>query len=271
MIARNYVTMLSIDPEYYNVVLQEGEHTNRDDGMCLMEWLAYLAGEPHSDNPRCVSHVIGAVGRPLNDTLPEDYRQMLKMPSLEALGTAGDDLDKNRAYLAVDWMTRTWLPLWLDLLHPHHAAAAWLRDSAPVTDFTRAESALRTIVDIDRNIVSMGYHPEATAVFYPMSWISDFVWRLADSVSAAFIIMPEASSVWDSPSCDPFTQITKEQERISELGNALWSVAFRVTWWAVESSLSREFSAVNKFALIDKARLLTIDLYAKLVKGSLPE
>ena len=42
--------------------LEKGAH-KRGSGMCAMEAAAYIAGEPHSDHPVCVSPVI-AVGTP---------------------------------------------------------------------------------------------------------------------------------------------------------------------------------------------------------------
>ena len=38
-------------------------HKAREDGMCALEAVAWLAGEPHTDHPKCVSQVIGAFVR----------------------------------------------------------------------------------------------------------------------------------------------------------------------------------------------------------------
>ncbi|HUE25944.1 MAG TPA: hypothetical protein VMP89_04150 [Solirubrobacteraceae bacterium] len=40
--------------------LAYGTHATPDDGRCAMEWVSYLAGEPHSDHPACVSPVLRA-------------------------------------------------------------------------------------------------------------------------------------------------------------------------------------------------------------------
>jgi hypothetical protein len=34
------------------ISLLEGSHTSAEDGMCVMEAVAYVAGEPFSDHPR---------------------------------------------------------------------------------------------------------------------------------------------------------------------------------------------------------------------------
>jgi hypothetical protein len=38
--------------------LSHGSHDRREDGMCLMEAVAFLAGERHSDRPVCACPVL---------------------------------------------------------------------------------------------------------------------------------------------------------------------------------------------------------------------
>jgi hypothetical protein len=40
--------------------LEAGAHSNPEEGMCAMELVAYVAGEPFTDRPQCTSKVIGA-------------------------------------------------------------------------------------------------------------------------------------------------------------------------------------------------------------------
>ena len=49
--------------------LTYGTHESRDHGMCLMEAVAYLAGQEHSDQPECSCPVIASYGRFLNDRM----------------------------------------------------------------------------------------------------------------------------------------------------------------------------------------------------------
>ena len=105
------------------LVLTAGKHHTREDGMCLLEAAAWLAGKLHTDHPRCVSPVLAAFGRKLNDTLSQDDRQRLKPYLPLMLNTAGDGKDQARAYMALDWLTRTCLAAALDL--------AGLADQAP--------------------------------------------------------------------------------------------------------------------------------------------
>ena len=49
--------------------LAYGTHATPEDGRCAMEWVSYIAGEPHSDQPGCVSPVLRAFCIALNDGL----------------------------------------------------------------------------------------------------------------------------------------------------------------------------------------------------------
>lgn len=60
------------------VKLRPFAHGKPSDGMCAMEAVAFIAGEPHTDAPQCASPVIAAVARTWNDVLPDRERQALK-------------------------------------------------------------------------------------------------------------------------------------------------------------------------------------------------
>src|SRR5258708_7522947 len=103
----------TIDLEH--LTLARGGHETRDDGLCLMEAVAWFAGRPHSDKPPCVSEVLGAYGRSLNALLPDTPRQALRQFIPLLPGTAGDGKDETRGYIALDWLIRTYAPAFLDL------------------------------------------------------------------------------------------------------------------------------------------------------------
>ncbi len=101
-----------------NLVLRRGGHTTRDDGMCLLEAAAWLAGETHSDKPECVCPTIASFGRNWNDSLRTDEeRTRLLAPLLpHMIGTATGGADRERrAWLAMDWQVRVQVPTWLSL------------------------------------------------------------------------------------------------------------------------------------------------------------
>jgi hypothetical protein len=128
------------DRDLSTITLAVGDHDDLDGGMCLMEAVAWFAGEPWSDHPACTSPVLGSFGRSLNDALPDDKRQQLVplVPSL--VGTAGDGLDETRSYMALDWLIRTYTPAWLDLAGLTVEAQA-LRDLSRIVDVVSAKAA----------------------------------------------------------------------------------------------------------------------------------
>ena len=84
--------------------LSRGDHATAADGRCAMEWVSYLAGEPHSDAPVCVSPVLTRFCVSFNDALSDERRQKLRPYSARTIGTRGDGLDERRAWLATDWL-----------------------------------------------------------------------------------------------------------------------------------------------------------------------
>ncbi|MEA2211706.1 MAG: hypothetical protein QOF83_1654 [Solirubrobacteraceae bacterium] len=113
--------------------LAYGTHATPEEGRCAMEWVSHLAGEPHSDQPQCVSPVLRAVCIALNDGLEAEPRQALRPYLGRTIGTAGDGLDPARAWMALDWLVREYAPTWLDTAGLP-VTAAELRSMATVLD-----------------------------------------------------------------------------------------------------------------------------------------
>lgn len=132
---------MSID--YYT--LAYGTHASPEDGRCAMEWVSHLAGEPHTDEPTCVSPVLRAFCVALNDGLEDAPRQRLRLYLGRTIGTAGDGLDNWRAWMAMDWLVRTYTPTWLSLAGLCDAADRLrsLREVSDVADLGPALRALR--------------------------------------------------------------------------------------------------------------------------------
>ena len=98
--------------------LSKGAHKHEDEGACVMEAVAYVAGEPWTDRPACACPVISAFMRAWNDDLPTDAdRDRLLRPLVPRLAgsRATPEVETCRAWLAVDWLVRTCAPTWLAL------------------------------------------------------------------------------------------------------------------------------------------------------------
>jgi hypothetical protein len=120
--------------------LAKGPHDRPEDGMCAMEWAAYVAGEPHTDQPVCVSPVLRSFCISLNDAWDDDMRQRLRPYLARCIGTAGDGMDRERGFLALDWQIRTYLPAWFRLAGLTEDADR-VAALAPIVDLASAKAA----------------------------------------------------------------------------------------------------------------------------------
>ena len=125
--------MLSDEFDLETIRLTVGSHSSHHEGVCLLEAAAWMAGEEHSDHPACVSTVLGAFGRRLNDRLlRRTFSDVNFEPRLRALvpkliGTAGHQQGQtnNKAVmLVVDWVTRRYIPTLLRIVSMKVSAAA---------------------------------------------------------------------------------------------------------------------------------------------------
>jgi hypothetical protein len=124
--------------------LAYGTHATPDEGRCAMEWVSYIAGEPHSDEPACVSPAVRAFCTTFNDSLEEGPRQRLRPYLARTIGTAADGLDEMRAWLAMDWLVRMYTPRWLAAAG-HDGPATRLRTLDPVLTVRALHAALEPL------------------------------------------------------------------------------------------------------------------------------
>src|SRR3712207_4257577 len=76
---------------------------------CVMSLVAHLAGEGHTDRPRCASPVVRDFVIPVNDHMPREARQSLKPFAPRLVGT-NDGLDRARAEVLRRALAETILP-----------------------------------------------------------------------------------------------------------------------------------------------------------------
>jgi len=134
------------------IVLERGAH-GPDNGVCLLEAAARQAREKH-DHPACVSPVIAAYGRVLNDSLNDEDRQLLVPFIPQLIGTSKVSIatERRRAFLAVDWSIRRMMPIWLEAFGWKDDAEK-LRKLDPITDDSSADlAALAARADARNNL-----------------------------------------------------------------------------------------------------------------------
>jgi hypothetical protein len=113
------------DYDFRTFTFGKGAHESRDDGMCIMESVAYIAGEEHSDHPACASPVIAAFLRSWNDGIPSDARrrELLSEFVFRLPGTvASAEIELRRSWMCFDWLVRECAAEFMSLspaLQPH--------------------------------------------------------------------------------------------------------------------------------------------------------
>ena len=171
--------------------LRHGAHGSPEQGMCAMELVAFLAGEKHSDQPLCVSPVIGEFVRSINDRMNDGERNRILRPVLHhVMGTrtaAEDDLQ--RGFMCADWAVRVAAPILLRAVK-FEEQAVQLESVAPIVDRESANKARLVAIEVRR--------------FAHKKWAAAAEWAAANAAAAAAnaAVLAEArGSTWVS-ACD---------------------------------------------------------------------
>jgi hypothetical protein len=85
---------------------------------CVMEMVAYVAGEPWSDHPKCACPVITSFLIRWNDDLPDADRTRLIKPLIPKVADTRSTkaVEERRSFMALDWLIREHTPAWLGLV-----------------------------------------------------------------------------------------------------------------------------------------------------------
>jgi hypothetical protein len=101
-------------PELEAITIDAERHPRRGTRLTVMELAAWLAGEPHTDDPVSVSPVLRTYTRHLGRGLDDTRRQALKAVVQRLVDTADRSEDDHaRAWLLTDWLVREHAPPWL--------------------------------------------------------------------------------------------------------------------------------------------------------------
>ncbi len=174
------------------IKLQSGSHSNKAEGMCLLEATALFSGEKFSDHPACVDPVLASFGRSWNDGLRSDEeREQLKLYIPQLVGTRGsDELSQKRGWLAMDWLVRVHVSAWLSLTPALVSHADALKALPPLTceaDLGRAMPALEKARTASR---------EARAAAWDAA--GDAAWAAAGAAAGDAAWAAAGAAAWDA-------------------------------------------------------------------------
>lgn len=169
---------LTIGNQTYNVPhLSSGKHGSGSGELCAMEMVAFLAGESHSDRPRCTCPVIAAFTRGVNDRMNDETRNRILIPLLwDLIGTKSTpDVEQRRAFKFADWAIRVAAPIVLlntEVLRAIYdersaaraaaGAAAWAADAADAAD-ADADDVWDLIPNLLHEVIAIGNHERVPA------------------------------------------------------------------------------------------------------------
>ena len=228
-------------------VLYSGAH-DPNGKMCAMEAVAYIAGEPWSDHPKCACPVISAFMRSWNDGLPDEERTALLLPLIPKLvGTRGSKaLEQRRATMSADWLIRVHTVAWLRLAKLNKQADL-LASLPEITDFAQCPSLMPALEAV-RTDAAAAWHAARVAAWHAAraaAWDAawDAAWAAAwDAARAA---------AWDAARAAAWAA-ARDAARAAAWAaarDAAWAAAWAAARDAAWAALSKTKTELQQSAL----------------------
>ena len=166
--------------------LSSGAHTDLTEGACVMEAVAFVAGEEWSDYPACACPVIGRFLRSWNDALPDAERDGLLRGLIPLLvNTKGPvALEQRRAVMAADWLSRAYTPAWLQLAGMTEQALA-LSSLPEIIDFTQCAILMPVLNAVRADADAVRAAARAAAAYAAADDAWDAAWDAASAAASA--------------------------------------------------------------------------------------
>lgn len=197
-------------PDLDDIVLEAVPHARRGLRLTFLELASWLAHEPHSDTPSCVSPVVATFARWFASSLDPARRQELKPRARRLIGTgsagaARDEgaglspADTDRVWLAADWLIRVQAVAWLRLAGLVEAAGR-LEAIGPThnhLELVRSVDVLGSAITIASRRIDLTSaiagteRPEDTELVEQLAWEA---WEAAAEV-AGWVAASEAAGV----------------------------------------------------------------------------
>jgi hypothetical protein len=226
--------------------LAHGGHSPGDQ-MCAMEAVAFVAGEPWSDQPKCACPVISSFMRAWNDSLPDADRTRLLLPLIPKLvGTRGDKaLEIRRSLMAADWLVRVHTPAWLRLAKLD-AQADLLERLPEITDMAQVPS-IRGPLEAVRTDAAAAWDA-AWAAARAAAWAAAraAAWDAAGAAAGAAAGDAAGAAAWDAA------------------GAAAWAAA-RAAAWAAARAAARAAAGAALAPTKEKLQASALELIERMI------
>lgn len=262
-------------PDLGDIRLETLPHSRRGLRLTLLELVAWLAHEPHSDAPVSVSPVLATYARWFASALDDATRQTLKEGASRLIGTAsptppGGGLapaDRLRAWAATDWLMRVQAVGWLRAAGLVEAASR-LEAVGPIrhhVELVRAVDVMSSAlviasrrIELTASVAASG-HPGDADLVGEASWEA---WEAA-SEGAGWVAASEAAGVGVPPDlayatdlrvieCARDARVRAELEAAGRtIGDSAWTAAIRAvadSAWAAGWAAAHQ--AVDALAVV---------------------
>jgi hypothetical protein len=254
-----------------NLQLKIGSHEPVSDEMCVMEAVAFVAGEPWTDSPQCASPVIAAFLRSYNDSVSHEVRQTLKQYIPRLIGTRADSATEGRrALVAADWLVRVHTPAWLRLAGLT-APASDLESLPEIKSMAHVPSITPAIEAARRAGAAAGDAAWAARRAADAAW--DAAWDVAGDVAgdvawaarraAAAARTAAGAAAWDAAGAAAWdaARATAWDAARAAAGAAAWAAAWDAAWAAAGDALKPIVEALQATvpALIEKMLVMQED------------
>jgi hypothetical protein len=140
-----------IDFNKYEIKLERGPHASPTVGLCLMECVAYIMGEKHSDTPDCSDPICGFYGILINDHTVSSQRKQLIKYVFRLAGSKNPELERQRMYMVLDAAVHKFLPKTLANLNLK-AYLSSVSEVPTVVDEATATAASNVLLAISSHI-----------------------------------------------------------------------------------------------------------------------
>ena len=160
-------------------------HKTREQGVSLLEAVAWFAGEPHSDAPKCVSPVLARFWVKLNDSWHNEEWQLNPLIPLLAGTASTPDVEIRRALFLADRAVRLLAPLALESIGQPERAEE-LRAIPEIVDEKSAILAVNIARDV-RELAAGAACAAACAAAYAAAYAATYAaTHYRDNTNAAY-------------------------------------------------------------------------------------